>query len=99
MTSCSIFEVRLIKSSTEICSGRKAKIASSLNLSDRLKDFKLFRNVFLLWLNAVFTTFLNNSSFTGKLYLVFRIMRMTPESTFGGGLKTDGGTVNKYSTS
>jgi hypothetical protein len=60
------FCVREIKACTDNCSGRFVKIGSSFKVSERLKDFKLERNIFLRWLKAVFTTLKNIFSSTGR---------------------------------
>src|SRR5690606_26624683 len=95
--SCSTSVQSFIKSSTLNCSGRKLNSSVALNSSERSNGFKLFRIVFLRCPNAVLTNLKYNFSSQPRLKPSFLFNRSTPESTFGGGLKSDGGTVNRYS--
>ena len=57
------------------------------------------RSIFLRWLKTVFTIRRKSCSSQPREETLLRVMRMTADCTLGGGLKTDGSTVKRYSTS
>ena len=88
MPSCSNFWVSAMKSSTDSCSGRSAKIASSLVFLKMPKVFKLLLRFSPLLERCFYD--LEEKRFTASVNVCFRVNRITPLSTLGGGLNTPG---------
>ena len=90
--------VSMTNSSCVSCSGRLVKKSSSL-LKLGTSCFKLTRSILRRWLNTVFTTRRNNCQSQPMEVRELRVMRITADFTFGGGLNTVSSTVNKHSVS
>ena len=57
------------------------------------------RSILRRWLKTVFTMRRKSCSLQPRESTSLRVMRMTADCTLGGGLKTEGSTVKRYSTS
>src|SRR5690606_11979087 len=88
-----------IKSLTSRRSARSSYKGLSLILSFGMTRDTAVRNVLRRCLKPALTTRQNTRSSQSNFSTVLRVIRMTPERTFGGGLKAPALTVNRYSTS
>src|SRR5690606_27634130 len=94
-----ILLVNCTKSWTSSCSALLSMMGSLFIFSVRPMGLSAFLKVFLRVLNACFTTLKNNFSSQSRAWTSFLTNRITPLLTLGGGSKTSGGTLNKYSMS
>ena len=96
--------VSLTNSSCVSCSGRLVRkscakksasgLFSALNIC-----FRLTRNILRRWLKTVFTSLRNNGQSHPRSVRLLRVILITADLTFGGGLNTSSSTVNRYSVS
>src|SRR5690606_8942454 len=97
--ACEISLVKATKSSTASRSARSSYKGLSLILSLGTTADRAVRNVLRRWLKAAFTTRQNSFSSQSSVSRSFLVILMTPDSTFGGGLKAPALTVKRYCTS
>src|SRR5690606_32398016 len=89
--------VNEMKSATESRSALRSYSGLSPMRSFGTRAASAFRRVLRRWLKAALTTRVNSVSSQSSSSVALRVNRITPESTFGGGLKAPAFTVNRYS--